>query len=118
MNTIADTMTEQIKQLAEIQQRSLEPMRAFGGFAVDAFEQMTRKNYALAGDVVDFSIRQSNLALKGDNPSETVSAQMAEGKAFAELMNRRASEYAELANDLGGKLRQVGNDATAALKGA
>ena len=118
MNTIADTMTEQLKQLAELQQRNLEPMRAFGDLAVETFEQMTRKNYALAGDLVDFSIRQAALPMKSESVGDAVTAQLTEGKAFAEQMNRRAAEYAELAGTLGGKFRQAGNEAVAAFKAA
>jgi len=116
MNDIADNMTDQMKQLVELQQRNLEPMRIFGNVAVEAFEQVTRKNYALVGDMVDFSIRQTGLPLKGGSLDETVSAQVSESKAFAELMNRRAAEYAELASTLGGKFRQAGGDAAAAFK--
>ena len=118
MNSTFEGMNEQMKQLAELQQRNLEPMRAFGGLAVEAFEQMTRKNYEVVGDMIDFTVRQGGLSVKGESLDQTVSTQMAEGKAFAELMNQRATEYAELANTLGGKFRQAGTEAVATLKSA
>ena len=118
MNSTVEGMNEQMKQLVELQQRNLEPMRIFGGLAVEAFEHMARKNYEVAGDVIDFTVRQTGLPLKSESFDQTVSAQMSESKAFAELMNRRAAEYAELANTLGGKFRQAGSDAVATLKTA
>ena len=118
MSSTVDTMNEQMKQIAELQQRNLEPMRAFGGLAVEAFEQMTRKHYEVVGDMIDFTVRQSGLPLKGESLDQTVSTQMAESKAFAELMNQRATEYAELTNTLGGKFRQAGTEAVANIKNA
>jgi len=115
--TVNDT-NAQMKQFADAQQRSLEPMRAFGGVAVEAFEHLARQHYAVMGDMVDFTVRQTGLPLKGESFDKTVSAQMSEGKAFAELMNQRATEYAELANTLGGKFRQAGTEATASFKAA
>lgn len=113
-----DTMNDQMKQLVELQQKSLEPMRVFGGLAVEAFENMTRKSHAIAGDVVEFSVKQSEIAFKSENVSDTASAQMAESKAFAELMNQRSAEYVELVNTIGGKFRQAGTDAAANFKAA
>ena len=116
VNDTVDTMNDQVKQLAEIQQRNLEPMRIFGSVAVEAFEHMARKNYAVMGDMIDFIVRQTGLSLKGDSLDQTMSAQIAEGKAFAELMNRRASEYADLANTIGSKFRQAGSEAADSFK--
>ena len=118
MKVSADTVNEQMKQLADIQQRNLEPMRVFGGLAVEAFEHMARQNYAVMGDVIDFTVRQTGLPLKGESLDKTVSSQISESKAFAELMSQRATEYADLANTLGGKLRQASTDAAASFKAA
>lgn len=113
-----ENLNDQMKQFVELQQKSLEPMRIFGGLAVEAFEQMSRKNHAVAGDVVDFSVKQSGLALNGENINETASAQMAESKAFAELMNQRSSEYVDMFNALGGKVRDASSEAAEAFKAA
>ena len=115
---MTDRVSDQMHQFTDLQQRSLEPMRAFGAFAAEAFEQMTRKNYALVGDMVDYSIRQYSLAVSSENVNEALSAQMEESKAFAELMSRRTSEYAELVGNLGGTLRQSGQYAASTLKNA
>ena len=116
MNNAMDTLNEQMKQFGDMQQRGLEPMRAFGAVAVDAFEQMTRKNYALVGDMVDYTIKQASLPTRGEGVSETIAAQVNEGKAFAELMNQRGTEYMDLVNTIGGKFREAGDEATATIR--
>ena len=113
-----DTLTERLERLAELQKKNIEPLQKLGGGAFVAFERMARKNYELMGDMVDYSFRQSGLPLKGGDLGETVAAQMAESKAFAELMNQRVAEYADLATTLGGKFRQAGSDAAAAFRTA
>ena len=117
-DTAIDSMNEQMKQFGDMQQRSLEPMRAFGAVAVDAFEQMTRKNYALVGDMIDYTVKQASLPLKGEGINETIAAQISESKAFAELMNQRSGEYMDLVNSLGGKFREAGDEAAATLRSA
>ena len=117
-NDALETMNDQMKQFGDMQQRGLEPMRAFGSAAVEAFEQMTRKNYALVGDMIDFSLKQASLPLRGDSLNETLSAQVNESKAFAELMSQRSSEYMELVSTLGNKFRDAGNYAAASVKSA
>jgi len=116
MNNAIDTMNEQMKQFGDVQQRGLEPMRAFGAVAVDAFEQMTRKNYALVGDMIDYTVKQASLPLKGEGLNETIAAQVNESKAFAELMNQRSGEYMDLVNTIGGKFREASDDAAATIR--
>ena len=117
-NTAIDSVNEQMQQFGDMQQRSLEPMRAFGAVAVDAFEQVTRKNYALVGDMIDYTIKQASLPLKGEGINETIAAQISEGKAFAELMNQRSGEYMDLISSLGGKFRETSDEAVSTLRGA
>ena len=114
IDTMNEQMAEQLKRFGDLQQQNLEPLRAFGGVAVEAFEQMTRKHYAVAGDLIDYTFRQSALPLRGESVNDTVAAQVSEGKAFAELMNKRTAEYVELVNTLGGKFRQAGTDVATA----
>ena len=55
MTNVTDTMNDQFKQMMEMQSRALEPMRAFAAVAADAAERIARKNYAVVGDVLEFS---------------------------------------------------------------
>ena len=115
-NDAMETINDQVKQLSGMQQSGFEPMRAFGSAAVEVFEQMTRKNYTLVGDMIDFSIKQASLPLRGESLNDTLTAQVNESKAFVELMNQRGSEYMELVASLSNKFRDAGNYAAASVK--
>jgi len=113
-----ENLNEQMKKLADLQAKSLEPMRIFSGLAVDAMEQIARKNYALMGDFIEYSVKQAHLPLKSDNVGDIATAQVAEATAFTELMGNRAAEYVELANTFGQRARKAADDAAAAVKAA
>lgn len=116
MFNFTENLNEQFKQLAEMQNRSLEPVRVFAGLAADATEQLLRQNYAVAGDVIDYSVKQANLPLSSDNISDVSAAQLAETNSFSELMNTRAGEYAELSQQFGSKVREATESVSASFK--
>lgn len=116
MINMTETMNEQFKQMVELQTRSMEPMRVFATVAAEAAEQMMRKNYAVAGDVVDFAAKQAHLPLSSENLTDVATAQMAEVNTFAELMNTRATEYAELAQQFSGKVKEATDSVAASFK--
>lgn len=116
MQNINENMNDQFKQLLDMQTKSLEPLRIFASLATDAAEQVARQNYAVVGDVLDYSAKAANLPLSSDNVSEVASAQMAESSTFAELMNTRATEYADLAQSFSVKVREAAETATASFK--
>ncbi len=115
MINMTDTMNEQVKQMMDMQARSLEPMRVFASVAVEAAEKVARQNYAVAGDVLEFSTKQVQLPLSTDNLSDVASAQMAESNAFIELMNGRATEYADMAQQLSTKMREAAESVSASF---
>jgi hypothetical protein len=94
------SFTENYEQFADMQKRSLEPMRNFTQFAVDAFEKLARQNYAFAGEVLEFAVTQVKLPVDVTEPKVLFERQVASGKAFAELLTNRASQYVELGKDL------------------
>lgn len=114
MQNFTETMNEQFKQLFDLQAKSLEPMRIFAGLSSDAVEQIARKNYAVAGDVLEFATKAANLPLSSDNLQEVSSAQIAEASTFAELMGTRATEYADMAQTFGTKAREAAEAAATA----
>ena len=116
MQNITETMTEQFKQVFDMQAKSLEPMRIFAGVTTDAVEQFARQNYAVAGDVLEYATKSANLPLSGDDFQDVASAQVAEASTFAELMGTRATEYADMAQSLSTKAREAAEAATASLK--
>ena len=98
---------DNFEKLNEFGKQGMEPVKHFTGAYVDAFEKITRKNYAFAGDIVDFAVQQARLPLEVSEPRELFERQIETTKAFAELVTTRSGEYVELGNDL--------KDATATL---
>lgn len=119
-NLIPDTFAfgEQMKKMADMQAKAFEPMRLFGGLAVETMDHVVRKHYAVMGDMVEYTLKQAHLPLSGENPADIVNAQVAETQAFGELIGTRANEYAEIANTFGTRAKAVVDDSTAMLKSA
>ena len=113
---LTDNMNDQIKQLTDLQARTLEPLRVFAAEAADAVEQITRKNYAVVGDLLEFSIKQVKLPLSSDNLTDVTSAQVSEANALLELMNSRATEYADLAQQFSSKAKEATESVSASFK--
>ncbi len=94
------SFTENFEKLSDLQKQGLEPVRNLTSFAVEAFEKLTRQNYAFYGDVMEFAISQARLPVEIAEPKELFERQAASGKAFAELLTDRANQYVELGKDL------------------
>jgi len=116
MNDAIASMNDQMKKVTDMQARAFEPMRLFGTLAVETMDSVVRKNYAVMGDLVEYTLKQTRLPMNGGEASEIVSAQMAEANAFGEKLSSRANEYAELANTFGTRAKAVSEEATAAMK--
>ena len=116
MQNFTETMNEQFKQFFDLQTKSPEPMRAFASLSADAVEQVARQNYAVAGDVLEYAVKNVNMPLTGDDLQGVASAQVAEATTFAELMGTRANEYAEMAQSFGDKAREATETAAASFK--
>ena len=116
MKNVTDNMNDQFKQMMDMQSRTLEPMRVFAAVAADAVEQIARKNYAVMGDVLEFSTKQVHLPLSSENLTDVTTAQTAEANAFVELMNSRATEYADLAQQFTGKVKEASESISASFK--
>lgn len=93
------TFFEGFEKFSDLSKQGFEPMKHFTGAYVDAFEKIARKNYAFAGDVVEFAVTQARLPLEVSEPKELFERQVESTKAFAELMTERANEYVELGNE-------------------
>lgn len=88
--------SENIEAFTDFQKQGLEPVRQFTGIAVETFETLARKNYAFAGDVLEFAVSQARLPVDVSEPRELFERQVASSKEFTELLTTRASEYVEL----------------------
>jgi len=116
MLNMTENMNEQFKQLFDLQTRSLEPLRVFAGLSTDAAEQMARHNHAIAGDILEYTTKAANLPLSGDNLQDVAAAQVAEASTFTELMNTRATEFADLTQSFNTKAREAAETAVSAYK--
>ncbi len=118
MNDVVNNMNDQFKQMMDVQTRALEPMRVFAGLTADVVEQIARKNYAVMGDVLEFSTKQVQLPLSSENLADVSSAQVAQTNAFVELMKSRVNEYAEMTQQFSGKIQDASQSVTASLSEA
>ncbi len=116
MMNFTETMNEQFKQMAEMQTKGFEPMKTFATVATEAAEQFARQNYAVAGDFIDFAVKQANAPLNSENINDVTKTQMADATSFSELMNNRAAEYADIAQQFGGKAKEAVETASASFK--
>ena len=118
MNYTTDTMNEQMSKLTTMQSRMFEPMRMFGTVAVETMDHMVRKNYAVMGDMVEYTLKQARLPMSGVDVNEMASKSMAETTAFGELLGTRANEYAEIVSDFNARAKAVTEQASTLAKTA
>jgi hypothetical protein len=57
MESMQQNMNEQMKKFADMQAKSLEPMRVFSALAAEAGEQLMRQNHAVMGDFVEYAVK-------------------------------------------------------------
>jgi phasin family protein len=84
-------------QFLGFQKEALEPIRAANVVAADAFERLSRQNYAVIGDYVNFFVEQARLPAKTTDINEYLTQQMEHARAFGEQLVRRSQEYVEIA---------------------
>ena len=89
-------------------------MLPFATLAADATSNFLRKNYEVMGDLVEFTVAQSQLPVNGVAPSEVAEAQMAAAKKLSETMTARVAEYAEITKSWGEQVQATTELATSA----
>jgi Phasin protein len=97
------TFAENFEKMAELQKQGFEPVRNFAEYYVEAFETVARKNYAVAGDILEFAVVQVKLPVNFAEPKEFFERQINSTREFAELMTNRVNEYVELGKELNEK---------------
>ncbi len=116
MKDVTDNMNEQIKQLIDMQSRTLQPLRIFASFTVEAMEKFARKNYSVMGDMLEFSTKQVQLPVSSESLTDFASAQAAEANAIVEQINSRATEYADMAQQFSSKVKETSQSVSATFK--
>jgi phasin family protein len=85
------------------QAEALEPFRAANGMAADAFERLSRQNYAVLGDYVNFAVEQARLPVQSTDYVQYLARQMEHARQFGDQLVRRSQEYAEILTALQAK---------------
>lgn len=99
--------TEQFQEFAKLQSEFLLPLREMNGVAVDSFESLSRLNYTVQGDIVDYTIEQAQLMASADNVASLMSKQYETAKTFGEKMSGRATEYSDIAKEYQASVQKI-----------
>ena len=98
---------EPTARLADVQSRGVENAFALARAATSVFERIARQNYAVMGDVVDYSLEQIRIPTRHSDPRAVLEAQAAGTRGLAERARARADEYAAIV----GEMRELVGDA-------
>jgi phasin family protein len=80
---------------------------------IQALDRLSRYQYAVAGDYLDWSIAHAKTVVGAQSPTEIVSKQVELATALSEKLRARAQEFVTLATDTQATFTQVVNEATA-----
>jgi phasin family protein len=90
--------SDQFKKFLDMQAQFFAPARAFNGFAAETFERISRQNYAVLGDYIDFAVEQARLPAQTANVNDYFTKQADASRSFGEKLYRRGQEYVEIVN--------------------
>ncbi len=100
--------------LADMQRRGMQNALAFGRATTGMFERLARQNYAVMGDVVDYTLTQMRIPTVHTDPRSALEAQAAGTRAAVEKARVRAAEYAAIAGELRAGVGNAAGTATGA----
>jgi phasin family protein len=90
------TQNDVYENFAGFPKEALQPMRAANGVAADAFERLSRQNYAVLGDYINFAVEQARLPVQTADYTQYLAKQMEHARTFGEQLVRRSQEYVEI----------------------
>ncbi|MBL8201357.1 MAG: phasin family protein [Chromatiales bacterium] len=90
------TRNDQFANFLGFQTEALEPMRAANGMAADAFERLSRQNYAVLGDYINFAVEQARLPTETADYTQYLAKQMETARLFGDQLVRRSQEYMDI----------------------
>lgn len=88
---------EQFNKYLDFQAQAYEPLRAFGGAAAETFEKLSRQNYAVLGDYVDFAVQQAKLPGQVADANDYAAKQFETTREFGERLAERVQGYVAIA---------------------
>jgi phasin family protein len=80
---------------------------------VKALDRLSRYQYAVAGDYLEWSLAQAKAALSAQSPADFVSKQVELTTVLSEKLRARAQEFVTLATDAQTSFTEVVNETTA-----
>ena len=90
------TRNDSFTSFTGFQKEALEPVLAATGVAADAFERLSRQNYAVLGDYINFAVEQARLPIQASDYTQFLAKQMEHARIFGEQLVRRSQEYVEI----------------------
>lgn len=108
------TQNDQFANFLGFQKEALEPMRAANGMAADAFERLSRQNYAVLGDYINFAVEQARLPTQTTDYTQYLARQMETARLFGDQLVRRSQEYMEILSAIQTKAQTAVQTATQA----
>ena len=110
------TQNDVFANFAGFQKEALEPMRAANGVAADAFERLSRQNYAVLGDYINFAVEQARLSTQASDVTQFLTKQTEHARTFGEQLVRRSQEYVEIMSAFQAKAQATAQSAVQAVQ--
>ncbi|HPF25447.1 MAG TPA: phasin family protein [Steroidobacteraceae bacterium] len=102
MNTFFETYRSAYAPILQAQQEGFK-----------AFERLVRHQYAVAGDMLEFSLATTRATLGAKSGDDMINAQRELGTDLTTKMQKRAEEFATIATESQQTVNKLFNDATA-----
>jgi phasin family protein len=110
------TQNDSFTSFNGFQKEALEPMLAANAVAADAFERLSRQNYAVLGDFINFAVEQARLPTQATDYTQFLAKQTEHARTFGEQIVRRSQEYVEIMSAFQSKAQATAQAATPAMK--
>jgi|GEM_PF-2832777 len=93
-------LEENTRRAARIGEQQSAQARAFSRAAGSTFARLTRQNYALMGDIIDFTLAQMRLPVAHTDAREMLAQQSADARTLVSKARERAGEYADIVGEM------------------
>lgn len=79
--------------------KAFAPVVKFNELALQGFERAAREQYAFAGEMLDYSLKQMQVATVAKDFNELTARQVELATQFAEKANQRSQDFLKLTTD-------------------
>lgn len=99
--------------LLETYRAALAPVLSAQQEALKTVDRLARYNYAVLGDLLEWSLSQAQTVVSAKTPAELVSKHSELGTKISEQLRGRAQEFATIASEAQSTLNQLYSEASA-----